>query len=47
MVTLSPEGSPNKAKEAPPSPHEVRLAPVDTNTVYCHSYIATQTSCLK
>ena len=27
------EGSPTKAKEAP-SPHEVRLAPLDTNPVF-------------
>ena len=27
------EGLPTKAKEAP-SPHEVRLAPVDTNPVF-------------
>ena len=29
----SPEGLPTKAKEAP-SPHEVRLAPLDTNPVF-------------
>ena len=29
-MTLSLEGLPTKAKEAP-SPHEVRLAPLDTN----------------
>ena len=31
-MTPSLEGSPTKAKEAP-SPHEVRLAPLDTNPV--------------
>ena len=33
IVTPSLEGSPTKAKEAP-SPHEVRLAPLDTNPVF-------------
>ena len=33
IVTLSLERWPTKAKEAP-SPHEVRLAPLDTNTVF-------------
>ena len=33
MVTPSLEVWPTKAKEAP-SPHEVRLAPLDTNTVF-------------
>ena len=33
MVTPSPEGWPTKAKEAH-SPHEVRLAPLDTNPVF-------------
>ena len=32
-MTPSLEGSPTKAKEAP-SPHEVRLAPLDTNPVF-------------
>ena len=32
-MTLSLEGWPTKAKEAP-SPHEVRLAPLDTNPVF-------------
>ena len=32
-MTPSPEGWPTKAKEAP-SPHEVRLAPLDTNPVF-------------
>ena len=32
-MTLSLEGLPTKAKEAP-SPHEVRLAPLDTNPVF-------------
>ena len=32
-MTPSLEGSPNKAKEAP-SPHEVRLASLDTNPVF-------------
>ena len=32
-MTTSLEGSPTKAKEAP-SPHEVRLAPLDTNPVF-------------
>ena len=32
-MTPSPEGSPTKAKEAP-SPHKVRLAPLDTNPVF-------------
>ena len=31
-MTPSLEGSPTKAKQAP-SPHEVRLAPLDTNPV--------------
>ena len=35
IVTPSLEGWPTKDKEAP-SPHEVRLAPLDTNSVfYC------------
>ena len=33
MVTPSLEGWPTKAKEAP-SPHDVRLAPLDTNPVF-------------
>ena len=33
IVTPSLEGWPTKAKEAP-SPHEVRLAPLDTNPVF-------------
>ena len=33
FVTLSLEGRPTKDKEAP-SPHEVRLAPLDTNPVF-------------
>ena len=33
MVIPSLEGWPTKAKEAP-SPHEVRLAPLDTNPVF-------------
>ena len=33
IVTPSLEGWPIKAKEAP-SPHEVRLAPLDTNPVF-------------
>ena len=33
MVTISPKGLPTKAEEAP-SPHEVRLAPLDTNPVF-------------
>ena len=33
MVTASIEGWPTKAKEAP-SPHEVRLATLDTNLVF-------------
>ena len=33
IVTPSLEGSPAKAKEAP-SPHEVRLAQLDTNPVF-------------
>ena len=32
-MTKSLEGSPTKAKEAP-SPHEVRLAPLDINPVF-------------
>ena len=32
-MTPSLEGWPTKAKEAP-SPHEVRLAPLDTNPVF-------------
>ena len=32
-MTPSLEGSPTKAKEAP-SPHEVRMAPLDTNPVF-------------
>ena len=32
-MTPSLEGSPTKAKEAP-SPHEVRLAPLDTNPIF-------------
>ena len=32
-MTPSPEGWPTKAKEAP-SPHEVKLAPLDTNPVF-------------
>ena len=32
-MTPSLEGWPTKAKQAP-SPHEVRLAPLDTNTVF-------------
>ena len=32
-MTPSLEGWPTKAKEAP-SPHEVRLAPLDTNAVF-------------
>ena len=32
-MTPSLEGLPTKAKEAP-SPHEVRLAPLDTNPVF-------------
>ena len=32
-MTPSLEGWPTKAKE-PPSPHEVRLAPLDTNPVF-------------
>ena len=33
IVTPSLEGWPAKAKETPP-PHEVRLAPLDTNSVF-------------
>ena len=33
IVTPSLEGSPTKAKEAP-SPHEVRLAPLNTSPVF-------------
>ena len=33
IVTASPERWPTKAKEAP-SPHEVRLTPLDTNSVF-------------
>ena len=33
ILTPSLEGWPTKAKEAP-SPHEVRLAPLDTNPVF-------------
>ena len=33
IVKPSLEGSPTKAKEAP-SPHEVRLAPLDTKLVF-------------
>ena len=33
IVTPSLEGLPTKAKEAP-SPHEVRLTPLDTNPVF-------------
>ena len=33
MAPLSLEGWPTKAKEAP-SPHEVRMAPLDTNPVF-------------
>ena len=33
IVIPSLEGLPTKAKEAP-SPHEVRLAPLDTNPVF-------------
>ena len=32
-MTPSLEGSPTKAKEAP-SPHEVRISPLDTNPVF-------------
>ena len=32
-MTPSPEGLPTKAKEAP-SPHEVRLAPLDNNPIF-------------
>ena len=35
-MTPSLEGWPTKAKEAP-SPHEVRLAPLDTNPVFSKS----------
>ena len=34
IVTPSLEGSPTKAIEAAPSPHEVKLAPLDTNPVF-------------
>ena len=48
-MTPSLEGSPTKAKEAP-SPHEVRLAPLDTNPVFqClggkKEIVALQTDC--
>ena len=33
IVTLSLEGLPTKAEEAP-SPHEVKMAPLDTNPVF-------------
>ena len=33
IVTALLDGLPTKAKEAP-SPHKVRLAPLDTNTVF-------------
>ena len=40
IMTPSLEGWPTKAKEAP-SPHEVRLSPLDTNPVFqcliCHA----------
>ena len=40
IVTPSREGSPTKAKEAT-SPHEVRLAPLDTNPVFqCIGFLA-------
>ena len=37
IVTPSLEGWPTKAKEAP-SPHEVRLTPLDTNPVFYRKY---------